>query len=328
MPTGATHVGEQSDEERRHLAVTVGRFLLNENKHDDRREAIENLARLLSHDASVAVREALAQEVKVCEFLPRDVAERIARDVEDVSIPFITESPVLSDEFLTELVEICSEAVRAVVAGRAGLSEPVGLAITEFGSSGSVATLMENHDAAVTEKICAAVCNQHSDDQEILQSMSERSDLTLIIVDRLVAHMSAYACEKLVAKYGLARDYASYLESQTRRHAIRATFASASDAEVEAYLSRLHRMDDLGPDILLHFLSEGEIRFFRIALGVRSCIPEENISLLLSEGGSVGLDGLLEKCGFKGAVLRLIRVQYFECLAKENRTVTSRAIRP
>lgn len=320
-------IGKQTDQERQILAATVGHFLLQEPDEDDRRQAIENLARLLAQDACEAVRMALSVELKDCSLLPGDLAKRIARDVDDVSLPFIEASPALTDDFLAELVEECSEAARAAVAGRPGLSEPLAYLISDIGGEQSVSRLMINEDAAVSKRVCFKICDRFDDEPIVLERMAERSDLTLIVIDKLIDKISTQVAEKLVQGYGLAEDYGHYIEGMTRRRAVESMFRGASEPEMQAYLARLHRQGQLGPEMLLHFLEIGEVGLFRVSISVRANVPEDNVVTLLEEGGSLGLERLMEKCGIGEAMSRLIRLSYYECIGNARRSVTSQAVR-
>lgn len=314
----------KTEKERCHLAHTVGRFLNLEDERDHRRQAIEDLARLLAGDVCEAVRQALSEELRVCPFLPEDIAEKIARDVDAVAVPFVESSPVLSEEFLADLVEDCSEHVRGAVAARPGLGEAVAIRIVERGAEYSVGRLLVNDRAEVSSEIGFRVCERFGENDGLLISLSRRPDLRLVVIDRLVEKLSQDVSDKLVADYGLAEDYAGYLRAQTHRRALQHTFGGASDSEIEAYLKRLHRLGDLGPDMLLHFVETGELRFFRIALAVRAGIPEPNVARLLDEGGALGFDRLLEKGGIGEVVTKLIRTSYYSNFGWAARAVRNR----
>src|SRR5262249_40058930 len=68
------------------------------------RAAAEGILRVLASDAAELVRRALSVTLKTSDLLPRDVALRLARDVESVALPVISGSPVFNDEDLVEIV--------------------------------------------------------------------------------------------------------------------------------------------------------------------------------------------------------------------------------
>lgn len=316
MISGNPEISGQSESERTHLASTVGRFLAVEPE-DHRRQPIENLARILSVDLCLDVRETLAKEVRSCRFLPEDLAETIARDVEDISIPFLADCPGVSDRLLEQIAREASEDARLAIAGRDVVVEPVGFAISEIGAEASIARLIGNQGANISGRICLSVAERFEDDAELMGAIANRPDLTLSIVDILIQRITEAASSNLVQRYGLAEDYASYVAGQSRRRALHKIFCGASDGEVEAYLRRLHRVGELTSGIILQFLDDGQQSFFEISMAVKANVPRTNISVLLNEGGEVGFERMLEKSGIAADLYPLMRSTYQEYLRQE-----------
>ena len=63
----------------------------------EERAIAEDILRVLSRDAALRVRQALAQQLKESHSLPHDVAMALAHDVEEVALPVLNHSAVLSD---------------------------------------------------------------------------------------------------------------------------------------------------------------------------------------------------------------------------------------
>ena len=318
MISGNPEISGQSEAERRHLADTVGRFLAVE-PDDHRRQPIEDLARILSQDLCLDVREALAKEVRSCGYLPEDLAETKATDDEDISIPFLSECPAISDRILEQIVRDTGEEARVAIAGRETIAEPVGFAIAEVGGETSVERLVENEGAEMSDRICLGMAERFEDRTDLMDKIASRPDLTLQIVDILIQRITEAAGSNLVQRYGLAEDYSSYVAGQSRRRALHKIFNGASDGEVEAYLRRLHRVGELTSDIILQFLGDGQMSFFEISMAVKANVPRSNISVLLREGGEAGLERMLEKTGIPEDLHPLMRTTYSEYLKRQAR---------
>jgi len=82
------------------LARKVGVFLSEGQKPDRERRVVENVAQTLANDLSLEVRQTLAFELRRANHLPRDLAEHIARDAEEVSGQFLMHTEVFSPEDL------------------------------------------------------------------------------------------------------------------------------------------------------------------------------------------------------------------------------------
>ena len=93
-------------EERAMVAHRLCRHMDRTELTEDERAEAHKILRLMAHDAEEQVRRALAVTLKASPLVPRDVANRLARDVESISIPLLNFSPVFSDEDLAEIVRI------------------------------------------------------------------------------------------------------------------------------------------------------------------------------------------------------------------------------
>ena len=93
---------------------------------------------IMAQDAAVLVRRALSVALKNSPKLPRDIANKLAQDVETIALPIILNSPVLTDSDLVEIVRSCPPSKQVAVASRERLSVQVTGAIAEFAVSAAV----------------------------------------------------------------------------------------------------------------------------------------------------------------------------------------------
>ena len=84
------------------LCRTIDRGALS----DEDRQVAHEILRVMAADAAELVRRAMAVTLKNSMALPPDVANRLARDVESVSLPIISFSPVFTDTDLAEIVRV------------------------------------------------------------------------------------------------------------------------------------------------------------------------------------------------------------------------------
>ena len=96
---------------------------------DEGRAAAEKILRLLAEDAAELVRRALAVTLKASDLIPRDVARRLAADVDSIALPIIGCSPAFHDEDLIEIVQAGSAARQTAVALRPRVSRDVADAV-------------------------------------------------------------------------------------------------------------------------------------------------------------------------------------------------------
>ena len=97
---------------------------------DAERHLAEQIFRVLARDAEVKVRAALSIHLKASDQLPHDVAMQLAKDVEQVSLPVLEFSKVLTDEDLVQIVRSAGADKQTAIAKRSTVSsmnpEPVG----------------------------------------------------------------------------------------------------------------------------------------------------------------------------------------------------------
>ncbi len=95
------------------------------------REAALDLFRLALYDGEPLVRRVLAESIKHARELPRDIVRTLARDVPEVSAPFLASSPLIADEDLLAIAQGGASVQRAAIARR--LSLPSRVARVLFG---------------------------------------------------------------------------------------------------------------------------------------------------------------------------------------------------
>jgi len=78
------------------VATTFGDAQLTEGE----RKIAEDIFRVMLKDASVRVRHALAESLKENPDVPHDVATSLAKDVDEVALPVVEFSSVLTDQDL------------------------------------------------------------------------------------------------------------------------------------------------------------------------------------------------------------------------------------
>lgn len=103
------------------------------------RETAAEILRIMAGDAAELVRRALAVTLKESPLVPRDVALRLAGDVETVSIPLLNWSPVFTDADLVEIVRLGGPVRQLAIARRPRLSRAVTDAIAEHGGDRATA---------------------------------------------------------------------------------------------------------------------------------------------------------------------------------------------
>ena len=91
------------------------------------------ILRVMAADAAELVRRAFVDTLKSSPLVPRDIALALARDVEGVSLPLLTFSPVFDDDDLAEIVKLGGPVRQFAIAQREQLSRRVTTTLAEHG---------------------------------------------------------------------------------------------------------------------------------------------------------------------------------------------------
>ena len=184
-----------SAEVRAELAGKLGQEITGSDLAAGELVLAQDIVRLLARDVELAVRASLAQSLRHARHLPRDVALRMAEDVEAVALPILSDLLVLTDDDLVELVRLGSPRKQQSIAGRSVLSESVSDALIVHADEHAVAVLMANPTAQVSDAsmnkavdrfaLSFLQCEFDNSGSLFLQEQQNRDSLPLLQIQRV-----------------------------------------------------------------------------------------------------------------------------------------------
>ncbi|HME25934.1 MAG TPA: DUF2336 domain-containing protein [Acetobacteraceae bacterium] len=267
-----------------------------------------DIVRIMAQDAELAVRHALSESLRSATQLPRDVALRLAKDVEAVALPILISSPVLTDADLVALVKSGSSPKQEAIAGRTGVSEQIADALVTQGSERAVATLMGNASAHITAASLGSAIDRFGDSDRIKTAMVHRAELPVAIAERLVVIVSEMLQSYLVRHHELPVALATDIVLQSRERATLQVSIGSGEQELERLVRQMHRNQRLTPLLVLRALCLGDLAFFEVAMAVMAKVPVTNARILIHDAGPNGLASLYGKAGMPPRLLPAVRV--------------------
>ena len=275
---------------------------------DDERAIGAEVVRLLAEDAAEMVRRSLSVTLQRSTHLPPDVARKLAKDVDSIALPVIAGSPVLSDDDLVEIVRTSSARRQAAVAARSSVSESVVHELVELGDREAVKILASNNGARFDERGYASALNRFDGDADVLDQFVLRNALPVSITEKLIAHISDEAMQKLVNRHALPAQLAVELAEGARE---RATVdlveqAGLSD-EPRRFVQQLQMNGRLTPSLILRSLFRGHMSFFEHCMAELTGLSHEKAWLLVHDAGSLGLETLFKRAGMPERILAVAR---------------------
>ena len=269
------------------------------------RKIAEEIFRQLIKDAEVRVREALAANLKTTPDLPHDLALSLARDVDEVALPVLKFSEVLTDEDLIDIVRGENAGAKQVmIAQRATVSDVVADALIDTGNETAVARLVANEGANLTEHALDRVMNDYEDSDVVSDSLSRRPNLPPGISEQLVSAMTEKLQGYLVSEHNLSPDAASNLILQTRERATVSLLSEgSSESELEELVYQLHVNGRLTTSLIVRALCCGDLPFFEAAMSRLANVPLKNARTLIHDDGDLGLRSIYEKAKMPSRLL-------------------------
>lgn len=305
---------DSSPEARAEVARAVGGALDASALADSERQLAGEIVRRLAVDVERKVRESLAQAVRRTSDLPHDVALTLARDIASVATPLLSESSVLTDQDLVDLVVGEDEAKQLAVAARPALSEVVADALVAHGSEEVVVAVVSNPGAALGEPTLDLALDRFPDSERVHAPLVARQELPVAVAERLVAMVSERLRGELVRRHALPVDLATDLILDGRERATLALVDDSSPPErVEDLVRSLARGGRLSSSIVVRAACVGDLPFVETALAVMADVPVENAGRLVHDGGRRGLDALASKAGFGSGDRVVLRAAVEAC---------------
>lgn len=269
---------------------------------------------MLASDIEKDVRVAVAEQVKESTELPRAMALAMVDDIEEVAVPIIRFSRVLSESDLVDVIESGELAKQIAVARRDSVSERVSAALVETGREEVVVTVLDNPNAEISEPSYGRVLDLFPQSERVHKSMAERAALPMSAVERLVTCAAIEIQERMIKRYKIAPEEAKRLVTQAREGVLVRSAAERSaadlgdDHEFAGLAGRLQSKDQLSPSLVLRALASGELGLFDSAMSVLGGLEIEHTRTFLYKRGIGGLRMVFRNTGLPQPLFRPIKL--------------------
>ena len=276
---------------------------------EEDREAAAEVLRLMALDAAELVRRALAVTLKTSRELPRDVAVRLAHDVDSVATPVLTFSPVLTDEDLAAIVALPDAVKQLAVARRPALSEVVTTALVRHAGEEAVKTACANDNARFTEAALGSAMERFANSNALASAMALRKILPAAICERLVSRVSESVRQQLVDRHQLSPETALSIAIGTRERATVDLVDQAGRAvDLKAFTAHLHAEERLTASLLLRALANGHMSFFEWGMAELSAVAHHRAWMMIHDAGPLGLKAIYGRAALPDGLYPAFRV--------------------
>lgn len=282
---------------RANIAQKVAQRFENVTISERERELAQDILGVLVHDAATLVRESLAKSLARLHNAPHEVIVLLARDMDEVALPILEESPLLSDDDLIDIVVKGSDAKHMAIAGRELVGEAVSSALIETDNKRVVARLVANEGALIDEVSLVTVAERYGDLDEVAEPLVHRSLLPAAVVSRLVSMVSDRLQDYLVERHDLSDELSARIALESRERATIAMLDNVAREDFPSLVLELARDNRLTETLLLRAVCMGEIGFLEAAMAHRADLEISKTWRLIHDKGPLGLRAIFRKAG-------------------------------
>ncbi len=274
---------------------------------EDRARAQEIL-RVMAQDAAELVRRALAVTLKNSPLVPRDVALRLAKDVESIALPILGGSPAFTDADLAEIVRLGGPVRQVVIAKRPRLSQTVTSSIAEYGVERAVEAACANDNADFAEQALQTVVQRFEQSERVLSAVAYRDALPLSVTEKLVHMVGDAVRDHLLDHHAVSAELALEIATgATERATVDLVDQVGRTADVKGFVAHLHKNDRLTASLLLRGLAHGHMTFLEWGLSELASVPHHRTWLMIHDAGPLGLKAIYDRAGLPARLYAAFR---------------------
>ena len=274
----------------------------------------EQIFRLLLRQAEIEVRRALSENIMYSRMIPHDVVLSLAKDVEEVALPVLEFSEVLTDDDLIEIIKSTEKiASKIAIAKREHVSKNVSTALIDVKDEDVVDTLLQNEGAEIADKSFKTVVDTFPHSERIVESMITHGSIPSTIITQMTEKVSGVIQKKLEKKYkGSFNEISTFFQESSEVASLKFMGMRSIDNELMDLVDDLERekkleqalhpvhgmltqlldgMEQLGKLTPISALAMGHLTLFEISLSRLTGVPHHNVHKLAqdSEGGLTAL---------------------------------------
>ncbi len=275
----------------------------------DEQDSARQILDLMCNDTAVLVRRALAVTLRNSPKLPRDIALKLARDIDIIAVPVLKNSPVITDEDLVEIVLSGSPEKQVAIAQRPTLGEGLTEVITLYGSKQAVEACTLNEGASFSDDAYAGLLKRFANDDDIKKAVISRSTLPLHVTEKLVSMVTGELFDTLVNKHELPPQLAIEIASGARERATLDLVEQAGmSSDPARFVQQLHLNGRLTPSLIMRALCLGHMGFVEHALAELAGVPRSKAWLMIHDAGTLGLKTIFERAGLPSGMFTAFRL--------------------
>ena len=281
---------QKSAESRNTLAATIADLFERKEKTltDRERALMFDILHNVVREVELAIRRKLSERIANFKDVPLDLAKILVNDEIEVAYPLLSQSKVLRDMDLIEVIRHRTLEHQLAVAIRERVSEKVSDALVETGEESVIRTLLKNSGAEISNKTMAYLVEQSRRVDSFREPIVHREDLDPKLAKRMFLWVSAAMRQFIIQNYKLDDATVDDLLEEVARETVQAHAGERASSSSELAKS-LEEEGMVSNTMLVRALKQGEIPLFVSLFCRRSQLRETLVLRILFEPGGEGL---------------------------------------
>ena len=292
------HLNENEDRTQDIIAAQefAERYLSAEPDSQERTSMAAALTVLLD-DPSRGVRKAIAKVLASSAHAPGHVVRCLAGDVDEVALPILKVSPILTEAELVDLLAQGSDAVQCAIAERNDLPASISAAICEVGRERACKALLNNTSAQVLQSSLLRLAERFEDKPDICDQLLKTRDLPLEIRYELLMRLAECLDDHPIVLERVPENQRDTFLSDAEDKVVLRLALEAGEDDLPVFVEHLRLHGKLNTRLLLRSVCCGRLRFFAAALANLGQVPLPRLAKLLVTVRRSALQAILRKAG-------------------------------
>ncbi len=298
----------ETSQERAGVAHRLCRRIAIDTLSEEERTYANEIISILAQDTAELVRRTLAVTLSNSPRLPRDVALKLAQDVESVALPLLENSPVFTDEDLIELVLAVSAAKQAAIAARSSLSSELVEVICQHAVEEAVETVAGNPGADMTDQAYEHSLDRFPANRQLHEAIVLRDHIPVHIAEKMVSLVSGNVFDMLVNRHELPAQMAIDLAAGARERAtVDLVEQAGRTQDLPRFAAQLNLNGRLTQSLIMRAVCMGHMPCVEHALAELAGVPHARVWLMIHDAGPLGLQAVFDRAGLHRKLLPAFR---------------------
>lgn len=276
---------------------------------DEEIHVAEEIFRLLAKDAEQRIRSTLSAALKLSDDLPRDIALQLAKDVEEVSLPILEFSSVLTDTDLLEIIYTAEVQKLMAISRRIDLTGEVARGLVEREHEEVTDSILSNASFTSNRDEFEAFLDKVVDSEALIKRIINSATLPVAVSEKLLTEYSSQILKKIKNKYNITPlQFDKYVSHSLEISTLSVINSDSRNEEIDYLVNHLYNFGRLTAAMVLSAACMGRRRFFIASLAKRAGISKQNATTLIEKGGREGLYALLKKAGIPEKIFEAVEL--------------------